>query len=496
MNKYCTRFKDPVLEKQYINHKVKVIQFPILTYLSFGGTILLFANSIANLINNDYKNALIKGAVMTYLLLQYLVLRRNESFRMNYCNLALMMTNFAALTFEISIYPLYDYYDGYLLGSNQMLVHTICMFACNLELGIFSNIALTIVRIILVIENSDNLTVQQYFYSIIMSLSFMVIQYQLEKQYRQSFYLQFKDNSWEILIPLLLKKPFFIFTFNKNTNMYQTIMSAQTEFFNSEKPLTTFLFKSKVKQQTLEKYLIRKTHINAGRQQSPCLFNHQLVIEYQTKKLQASLVCCRFEQLIYAIIIDSEDPLLNQTNIKLHQSLQHFRNILNTQLMQINKVLGLYLQETFSPLLRDLRISLFEVYYKQLSNQKLQLVKMKKLLLKCTKIFETPYTKIKIDCGEDIRFATIKSTLIIFIFEIFKQVEKNQPVYIFVNQKSTTTLLIYGLKQLPKTDQFQKCLQTLIDKSNITAQYFSFEFLKSPSSHFHFENHNKYQQLI
>lgn len=51
---------------------------------------------------------------------------------------------------------------------------------------------------------------------------------------------------------------------------------------------------------------------------------------------------------------------------------------------------------------------------------------MKKLLLKCTKIFETPYTSIKIDCSEDIRFATIKSTLIIFLFELFKQVEKNQ----------------------------------------------------------------------
>ncbi|CAD8184849.1 unnamed protein product [Paramecium pentaurelia] len=496
MNKYNTRFKDPNLEKQYIIHKVKVIQYPILTYLTFGGTILLLANSIANLINSDYKNALIKGAVMIYIMLQYIVLRRNESIRMNYCNLALMMTNFASLAFEISIYPQYDYYDGYLLGSNQMLVHTICMFACNLELGIFSNIVLTIVRIILVVKNSDNLTVQQYFYSIIMSLSFMVIQYQIEKQYRQSFYLQFKDNNWEILIPLLLKKPFFIFTFNKETNMYQTIMSAQKEFFNSEKPLSTFLFKSKVKQQTLEEYLIKKTVIHANRKQSSCLFNHQLVVEYQMKKLQTSILCCRFEQLIYAIIIDSEDPLLNQTNIKLHQSLQHFKNILNAQLMQINKVLGLYLQDTFSPLLRDLRISLFEVYYKQLSNQKLQLVKMKKLLLKCIKIFETPYTRIKIDCGEDIRFATIKSTLIIFIFEIFKQIDKNQQVYIFVNQKNTTTMMIYGLKQLPKSTQFEKCFQTLIDKSNFTSQYFSFEFLKSPSSHFHFENHNKYQQLI
>ncbi|CAD8162242.1 unnamed protein product [Paramecium pentaurelia] len=470
MNKYSTRFKDSVLEKQYLIHKVQVIQFPILTYLTIGGTILLLANSIINLINIDYTNALITAAIMTYLLLQYIVLRKNESLKINYCNLALMMTNFASLIFEISIYPEYDYYDGYLLGSNQMLVHTILMFACNLELGILSNIVLTIVRVILVVENSQNLTAQQYFYSIIVSLSFMVIQYQLEKQYRQSFYLQFKDNSWEILIPLLLKKPFFIFTFNKESNMYQTIMSSQKEFFNSEKPLSTFLFKSKVKQQTLEQYIIRKTIYNQNNKQSSCLFNHQIDVEYQMKKLQVSIVCCKFEQMIYTITIDSEDPIINQTNIKLNQALQNCRSILNTQILQINKILGVYLQDTFSPLLRDLRISLFEVYYKQISNQKLQLVKMKKLLFKCSKIFETPNTKIKIDCSEQIRFITIKPILIIFLFEIFKQVDKNQQVQIFINQKNTTTMFIYGLKQLPKTVQFKQCQQILIDKTNFETQ--------------------------
>lgn len=39
-----------------------------------------------------------------------------------------------------------------------MLVHTILMFACNLEIGIFSNIILTIVRVIINVESSDNLT--------------------------------------------------------------------------------------------------------------------------------------------------------------------------------------------------------------------------------------------------------------------------------------------------------------------------------------------------
>ncbi|CAD8087587.1 unnamed protein product [Paramecium sonneborni] len=495
MNKYNTRFIDPVLEKQYLIHKVKVIQFPILTYLSFGGTILLLANSIANMINMDYTNGLIKLTVMTYLLLQYLVLKKKASLRINYSNLALMMTNFASLVFEISIYPQYDYYDGYLLGSNQMLVHTILMFASNLKVGIFSNIALTVVRIIQVVQNSDNLTVQQYFYSIIMSLSFMMVQYQIEKQYRQSFYLQFKDNNWEILMPLLLKKPFFIFTFNKQINMYQTLMSAQKDFFNSDNPLSTFLFKSKIKQQTLEQFIVRKTRSNEHKNQSSCLFNYQMVVEYQMKKLQVSIFCCRFEQLIYAIVIDSEDPLINQTNIKLNQSLQHCRNILNAQLMQINKVLGLYLQDTFSPLLRDLRVSLFELYYKQLSSHRLQLVKMKKLLIKCSKIFETPNNKIKIDCADNIQFATIKSTLIIFLFEIFKQIEKNQQVYIFINQKKTTLMFIYGLKQLPNSVQFVQCQQTLIDQTECKPQYFSFEFSKSPSSHFNFENNDKYQQL-
>ncbi|CAK86085.1 unnamed protein product (macronuclear) [Paramecium tetraurelia] len=470
MNKYGTRFKDRLLEKQYLIHKVKVIQFPVLTYLTIGGCILLLANTIVNLVDVNYTNALITGGVMTYLLFQYMVLRKYEALKLSYCNLALMMTNFASLVFEIIIYPSYDYYDGYLLGSNQMLVHTILMFACNLELGIFSNMVLTIVRVVIVVEDSDNLSAQQYFYSIIVTLSFMVIQYQIEKQYRQSFLLQFKDNSWEILVPLLLKKPFFIFTFNRDTYMYETIMSSQKEFFNSEKPLSTFLFKSRVKQQTLEQYLIKKTITTEHKKQSSCLFNNQMDIEYQMKKLKVSIVCCKFEQLIYTITIDSEDPLINQTNIKLNQALQNCRTLLNTQILQINKVLGVYLQDTFSPLLRDLRISLYEVYYKQLSNQKLQLVKMKKLLLKCSKIFENPTTKIKIDCCEQIRFVTIKPTLILFLFELFKLVEKNQQVQICINQKNTTTMFIYGLKQIPKTEQFKECQQTLIDSTHFETQ--------------------------
>lgn len=39
-----------------------------------------------------------------------------------------------------------------------MLIHTLLMFACNLEIGVFSNLVLTVVRVILAVENSENMS--------------------------------------------------------------------------------------------------------------------------------------------------------------------------------------------------------------------------------------------------------------------------------------------------------------------------------------------------
>lgn len=70
-----------------------------------------------------------------------------------------MMANFSTITFEIVINPSADYYDGFLFGSNQMLVHLILSFACNFELGAFSTLILTTSRIIIVAENSFSLSI-------------------------------------------------------------------------------------------------------------------------------------------------------------------------------------------------------------------------------------------------------------------------------------------------------------------------------------------------
>ncbi|CAD8094377.1 unnamed protein product [Paramecium sonneborni] len=495
MNKYNLRFKDQELEKKYQIHKVKDIQFPTLTYITLGGTPLILINAISKVINLDYTDALINGIFLIYMLIQYVVLRKNEFFRVNYCNLALVITNFASLYYEISPQQS-DYYNGYIMGSNQMLIHTLLMFACNLEIGVFSNLVLTVVRVILANEYSQSMSIQQYLQTIIMPCSFIIVQYQIEKQFRDSYLLSLKDNTWEILIPLLLRKPFFIFAFNQEINMYQAIMSNQNSFFNSDSPLSTFLFQSKVKKKSLEAYLVKKSNHKGKFNKFPCLFNQQVNLEYQLKKLQVSVIGCKFERIIYAVIIDSEDPLLRESKIKFNQSLQQCKDILNAQILQINKVLTLHLSQTYSSLIRNLRISLYEIYYKQIDNKKIQLVKMKKLLLKCQKIFETPTNKIKIDCQENARFATIKPTLIIFLFEILKLVDNNQQVFLLVNQNITTTLFIYGLKNLPTSVLFQQSQQVLVERTINTAQYFSFEFMKSPQTTFNYENQIKQESIV
>lgn len=75
------------------------------------------------------------------------------------------------------------------------------------------------------------------------------------------------------MVPLLLKKPFFIFTFNQEKNMYISLMSNQRDFFHSDSPLTHFLFNAKVKKKNLENYLIKKTNLRNSFINIPCLFN-------------------------------------------------------------------------------------------------------------------------------------------------------------------------------------------------------------------------------
>lgn len=66
-----------------------------------------------------------------------------------------------------------------------MLAHIMMMVTNNLNLGMFSNVALTTIRIILVYINGFELNVQQFVYTIIISLSFLVMQIEIDKQLRK-----------------------------------------------------------------------------------------------------------------------------------------------------------------------------------------------------------------------------------------------------------------------------------------------------------------------
>lgn len=71
----------------------------------------------------------------------------------------------------------------------------------------------------------------------------------------------------------MLKKPFFIFTFNHEKNQYVSLMNNSKDFFQTESPLSHFLFNAKVKKKTLENYLLKKTDLRNSFINIPCLFN-------------------------------------------------------------------------------------------------------------------------------------------------------------------------------------------------------------------------------
>lgn len=78
------------------------------------------------------------------------MLRKYSKFR-KYSNFALLICNIIFTAFEYdNPAPVKTYYDGYILGSNQMLVHNILMFANNLKLGIVANLIHTVSKILIV----------------------------------------------------------------------------------------------------------------------------------------------------------------------------------------------------------------------------------------------------------------------------------------------------------------------------------------------------------
>lgn len=104
--------------------------------------------------------------------------------RLTYSNFALMITNFSTITFEIAINTQADYYDGFLFGCNQMLVHIVLAFSCNFELGSLSTLLLTASRILIVVENSSGINLPQYIYTFIAAVGSIVVQYYFEKAHR------------------------------------------------------------------------------------------------------------------------------------------------------------------------------------------------------------------------------------------------------------------------------------------------------------------------
>lgn len=126
------------------------MQFPTLSYVTFGGAILLVINLVVHLINENFRNALKNGVAAFVLIVTWIWMKKQINKR-NYCNTILFIINFTLVIFEVDSRPSESntFFDGYLFGSNQQLVHTILMFANNLNCGVISNLGLSIAKILI-----------------------------------------------------------------------------------------------------------------------------------------------------------------------------------------------------------------------------------------------------------------------------------------------------------------------------------------------------------
>ena len=114
MNKYTLTFTDELLEECYVINKRQKIQQPIYWYVVVAGIIILTANVVISLVNENYEGFYYKLGVMLYFFLSGMIVFKKKKLT----NTSLIIVNLIIVLLEQELRTDYDVYDGFLQGSN------------------------------------------------------------------------------------------------------------------------------------------------------------------------------------------------------------------------------------------------------------------------------------------------------------------------------------------------------------------------------------------
>ncbi|CAD8136877.1 unnamed protein product [Paramecium octaurelia] len=488
MNKYTLQFKDETIEKKYRQQSADSVQIPTFNFCAYSSILYFMVSLIIQIIEQDVTKIVVRVVEVVLLIGILIMVKRNN----DKVNIGLFFVNLLIALFEFEQDDAYDRFNYYLYGCNTMLVHTIIIFSQTFNYAVASNFSMLVIRLSVTGLNTKIIYIQLVI-AILSTFGFNFILYQSEKFQRASFLMTLKDNTWEIMLPSILTKPFLVFNFDFDTFSYQLKMINKLGFpFEDTNVVHSFLKEAKYGKRTLQEH-IYFTIISCNPQQFQP-FVQELKIVFKKKQISLLLSGCYMGQPTFTIVLQSEDKDIRQMQQQFKLQHQIYSKYFVNHIRQTCKYLKTIVERNQIHLAIKLLIShkqsLLIEHYK-FENQRN--ISPHRIIEKLVNYFRSINYKIKLTNIKFDDIFTIKSCFLNFLYEIFKSMDKNQRYHLKSFESNNQYIIsIKGLQDYPKSNLFQFCTKCLIEQTIQIDNSVQFIFLNIPQISYYHSNLKTY----
>ncbi|CAD8094221.1 unnamed protein product [Paramecium sonneborni] len=229
MNKFLLTFKDKKIEKQYQDNKLKTLQQPIFYWL-LAMTIAL--NLLKVILDYTYYQV----NNQSWMNISFLSLAVIELFlacyKKQYIKYALIISNLSAGLLQINFNETNTFpQEYYAYGSYYAMLSVVVYFMTDFPYSLFQVIVHLSMKIFFTTTQSQRIDMLGVVLGLITSVFLVLTLYICDWNSRRQFLLNLREVRWEESLPIIIKKPFFLFSYQDKNMSFQVNRSFNHEFF-------------------------------------------------------------------------------------------------------------------------------------------------------------------------------------------------------------------------------------------------------------------------
>ncbi|CAD8077905.1 unnamed protein product [Paramecium primaurelia] len=267
MNKFLLTFKDKNIEKDYQDNKLNTLQKPIFYWLLAMSFALNLFKMILDYTYYSVNNKSWMNLGFVLLVIVELIL---VCYKKQYIKYALIVSNLSAGLLQINFdenntFP-QEYYS---YGSYYAMLSVVVYFMSDFPYSLFQVIIHLSMKICFTTIKSHRIDMLGIILGLITNVFLVLTLYICDWNSRRQFLLNMREVRWEESLPIIVKKPYYLFTYKDKNMSFQVNRSYNHEFFpyyNQDDccgcNFRNFLRKCKVENNNLEIYLFDKRNEN------------------------------------------------------------------------------------------------------------------------------------------------------------------------------------------------------------------------------------------